>query len=258
MRFLILFAAVGIAWADENTEALLQKARAKVIDEVHRIPRYVCRQKIVRQVSMIPARRGSTCSALIEQQANDPDQMRFASLDRAHLDVMLTDGKEFFSWPGEHKFESSDPGDLLSRGLSGAGDFGGFVTEIFDGSRATFKVEGKCKGEGCVRFQYEVPRKLSRFVMNTAAGSYISGYIGIVEIDSRNADLLQLTVHPTYIRDPDICDTSTVMRYARAKSDIGEFMIPESSERIALFLNGQYFDNKTSMKVASSIRPNRF
>ena len=49
--------------------------------------------------------------------AKEPQRFRFASLDRARLDVMLQGADELFSWPGEHKFESSDPSALLAEGI---------------------------------------------------------------------------------------------------------------------------------------------
>ncbi len=238
---------MGVAWsADNDYGPLLQKARAKIVDEVKRIPRYVCRQKIERLVSAVEPHPGAGCSEVLAMHAKDPQRFRFASLDRARLDVMLQGADELFSWPGEHKFESSDPSALLAEGISGSGDFAGFLTDIFDEARATVKYEGACDGAGCIRFEYDVARAVSRYMLKTNAGSYVSGYRGIFDIDSRSADLLQLTVHPTYLRDPGICETETMVRYSHTKSAAGEFMIPDSTERTAIYLNGEYYDNKTS------------
>jgi hypothetical protein len=247
MRWLLLFAAIGVAWpADDDYGPLIEKARAKVAAEIGRIPRYVCRQKIERLVSTIEPHAGTGCSGVLAMHAKDPQRFRFASLDRARLDVMLQDKDELFSWPGEHKFETSDPSSLLPAGISGSGDFAGFLTDVFDGSRSTVKYQGGCDGAGCIRFEYDVARAKSRYVLKTNAGSYVSGYRGTFDIDSRNANLLQLTVRPTYLRDPGICETETTVRYGRAKTSAGEFLIPDSTERTAVYLNGEYYDNKTS------------
>jgi hypothetical protein len=247
MKWLVLIAAMGVAWsADDDYRPLLEQARAKVAAEIGRIPRYVCRQKIERQISTVEPRAGSGCSQLLDLHAKESQRFRFASFDRARLDVMLQDAEELFSWPGEHKFETSDPSSLLPAGISGSGDFAGFLTDVFDGSRASVKYQGTCGGAGCIRFEYDVARAKSRYVLKTSAGSYVSGYRGIFDIDSRNANLLQLTVRPTYLRDPGICVTETTVRYGRAKTSAGEFLIPESTERTALYLNGEFFDNKTS------------
>lgn len=243
----ILIAAIALpsACADEPAWApLLARVRQKVAEDAKSIPRYVCRQRIERHTWFVKS-SGGGCAAIMEQRTRKGHRSpRFISFDRASLDVMLSGGREFFSWPGEHNFESHDPGQLLGGGMSGNGDFANFLIDIF-GHATKFSYRVSCPGGACVEFDYEVPQDASGYIVRTEAGAFKVAYEGVFDVDPASASLLRLTVHVLYPEEiPSVCDVHTSIVYQRA-GDAG-FMLPESTEEDAVAISGLYMQNKVS------------
>lgn len=136
---------MAAVWAaDIDSAALLSRAQSKIRDNARRIPRYVCRQKIERTAFARPAphltisvNKSGNCWTLSDRGRPKVPSLSLMQADRAQLDVMLAEGGEFFSWPGGRSFDTSDPGDLLGGGLSGSGDFAGFVISVLGSDEAT-------------------------------------------------------------------------------------------------------------------------
>ena len=119
------------------------------------------------------------------------------SSDRAKLDVMVAEGSELFSWPGGSRFNTSDPEELLGGGFAGNGDFANFVITVFSADQVTFEDLGTCGGASCVRFGYDVPAAVSRYIVKTAISQVSLGFHGTFDVDPQSADLLTMTVIPT-------------------------------------------------------------
>ena len=245
---------LGFSWAaDIDSSALLARVQSKVRDEATRIPRFVCRQEINRQVFITPKRSQKVCTELTDQGPSKaaPGKLTLVSSNRARLEVMLERGsRELFSWPGGGSFDTSYPGDLLGGELSSSGDCAGFMIEVLGTSQATFQYVGPCAGVDCVRYSYNVPRNISRFGVQVFTRQGIVGYHGIVDVDSNSANILQLTVIPTGLPKvlPGTCSLRTRMIYTRAAGIAGEFSIPKSSAVEFLYKNGQYSENRTSFE----------
>lgn len=254
-RCLVLLAgSAAFAWAaDVDSSALLARVQSKVRDEATRIPRFMCRQEIDRQVFTTPKRNQKVCPELTDQGlSNTVAGLTLVSSDRARLDVMLGRAStELFSWPGGGSFDTSYPGDLLGGGLASRGDFAGFMIQVLGTSQATFQYVGPCAGTDCVRYSYNVPRNVSRYGVNVSSwGLEIVGFHGIVDVESKSANLLQLTVIPIDLPQifPGTCDLRTKMTYTRAAATSGEFSIPKSSQVEFLYKNGHYSENRSSFE----------
>src|SRR5580658_4615235 len=99
--------ALGTA-ADSDVTELFRKARAKVLGNIDRTPRYTCVENIVRAQYLSPViARGASCATLIEarRQHQSPGEMIWR--DRLRIDVAIVDGAEMFSWAGAGKFETN-------------------------------------------------------------------------------------------------------------------------------------------------------
>src|ERR1700678_502918 len=110
----LLLAAAAASAADSDADALFQKARAKVLDNARRLPRYTCVENILRAQYMPP--RGALAAF-----RRPVSQGALAVRDRLRLDVAVVNGDEIFSWAGAGKFETHDVAKLVGRGASGSG-----------------------------------------------------------------------------------------------------------------------------------------
>lgn len=241
---------IAAVWAsDIDSASLLSRVQSKVRDNAKRIPRYVCRQQIERQVFVPSMKRSRTCGTLAELGlANAAQKLPLRSADRVKLDVMLGEGTELFSWPGGRRFDANDPGELVPGGFSGSGDFASFVLAVFSLDQVTFEYLGACDGASCAQFGYDVPLAVSGYVMKTPFNEVTVGYHGTFDVDSQSANLLRMTVIPTGVPAvlPGACDLRTQMTYTRTIMDAGEFTIPESTEKEFLSTDGAYYLNRSS------------
>lgn len=241
------FACAAIS-ADIDPQLLLSRVRARVADNAKRMPRYLCRQKIERRQFVVDSKIRS-CRALIEEKTRKTKfGLRAVSDDRANLDVMLAEGTEIFSWPGGGQFDTRHPGDLLSGGMAGSGDFASFLIDILGMSPVSFHYAGACESPSCVRFTYAVPLAASHYVLKILGNDRTVGYTGTLDVDPRTADLLHVVVIPS---DPDgllpeICEMRTQMNYTRSTIRTGDYMLPSSTEKDLLLNDASYLENRTS------------
>jgi hypothetical protein len=247
--FAFAFAFAGAATsADVDPQLLLSRVRAKVAWNAKQMPRYLCRQKIERRQFVVDSKVRS-CAALVQEKTRRTKfGLRLAADDRANLDVMLAEGGEIFSWPGDGRFGTGHPGDLLSGGMAGSGDFASFVIDIFGIDAVSFHYAGDCESPFCVRFKYEVPLASSHYLLKMAVRDLTVGYTGTFDVDPRTADLLRVVVIPSNLDAllPEICELRTQMTYARSASRTGDYMLPSATEKDLLLSDASYLENRTS------------
>jgi hypothetical protein len=231
---------------DIDSVSLLARVQSKVRDNARRIPRYVCRQGIERQGFASVNRYSRACGTLSEQEGVEASGLSLIVADRAHLDVMLTESSELFSWPGERRFDTNSPDDLLVGGMSGSGDFAAFVISVFTFDQVTFEYLGACEGGYCVRYRFNVPREASRYLIKGTLVQATVGYHGTFDVNPQTADLMQMTVVPTDLSEVlfEACDFRTRMTFTSAITQAGEFMIPASTEMKYLAKDGSYSLNR--------------
>jgi hypothetical protein len=244
--------------ADIDPVTLLERVRAKVLASAQTVPRYVCRQSLVRQTYATLRKPSQACGTLSEARPSDPSHpdavlalsngipgFTLISADRARLDVMIADGVELFSWPGGGKFQTNNPDDLLGGGFAGNGDFASFIITAFTSGQTNFEYVGSCGSASCVRYRYDVPVGVSRYVVENPVEKVQVGYHGSIDIDAESATLLAATVIPTGLseRMRVACDVRTRMTYVRAALNASEFTIPQTAEKEYLDAEGWYFSN---------------
>lgn len=249
--------AASAAAAGIDPVSLLTRVQSKVLDSAKTIPRYVCRQNIERQDFVPREKPPAACGKLPEPVPSNLSGLDFVfrlatearlalvSSDRATLDVMLTEDAELFSWPGGGHFDTNDPAELLAGGFSGSGDFSSFVITVFSEGQVTFQYLGSCGSDSCVRYRFDVPLPVSRYVVKTGLKDVPVGYHGSFDVDPQSGDLLTMTVIPTDLSTavPTACDLRTRMTYARTTMNASEFTIPDRAEREYLRLDGRYFSD---------------
>lgn len=255
----LLASAIGQAWGvDVDSAALLRRVQAKAIASAKTLPRYYCRQSLERQVFAPNANPPQGCGRLPELGLADlsdsaaPASRQKAgysrvSSDSAHLDVMIAEGTELFSWPGGGHFATNDPGDLLGGGFTGNGDFGSYVATVFGQTQVTFHYLGACPSGLCVRYSFDVPVAVSGYWLKTPVSQVTVGYHGTFEVDPQSGDLLGMKIIPTDLAQNmrNACDLRTEMKYARTTLNSSAFTIPQAVVKEYLAANGWYFANWT-------------
>lgn len=253
---IVLLAGCALCASAQQADpaALLARVRSQVLANAKAIPRYVCRQELVRETYAPRQKQRRACGTLPDENPQAPPKPESAltfesakpgylliSSDRAKLDVMIAGGTELFSWPGGGKFQTNDPDELLGGGFAGSGDFASFLTTAFAAGQTTFEYLGTCGSPSCVRYRYDVPVAVSRYVVENPIERVALGYHGTFDVDSGSAKLLAATVVPTDLTGHmrNACDMRTRMTYDQTS----RFSIPDSVEKEFLDPNGWYASN---------------
>ncbi len=146
--------------ASAQTPSLLGRIKARVAENLRRLPNY-------------------TCTETIERSLRHGPRDRLRHTDTIHLDVAFVEGKELFGRPGEHRIDQPDIGKFVSTPI-GNGQFALFVKNIFLGPRGTFgdSMDTKLQGKRAFRFDYAVPLAASSFSIRSGVGEATVGYSG--------------------------------------------------------------------------------
>jgi hypothetical protein len=93
-----------------------------------------------------------------------------------------------------------------------------------------------------------VPLELSHYIVENTVRQATVGYHGTFDVDSRSADLIEMTVLPTDLSKAlaAACDIRIRMTYTRTAMQAGEFTIPETTEKEYLAKDGSFFVNRLS------------
>jgi hypothetical protein len=104
--------------AEIDPAALLNQARAKIVENTKRLPKYTCVQTVRRsRFEAIPAVRANDCAYM--RDAEIERGLMLAWTDRFKLDVTVSEGAEIFSWVGAGHFQSEDVDKIVGGGMMG-------------------------------------------------------------------------------------------------------------------------------------------
>jgi hypothetical protein len=237
--------AVIASAADPAIEKLFRDAQAKVLKNAHNVPRYTCVQNISRTQypPRVPGRR-PTCEELIAERRRLGLPGNISMRDRLRLDVAVVDGKEMFSWAGAGRFETDALEKLVPGGVSGSGDFIGFMASIFGGEAVTVRYTGLAGDQA--RFEYDVPQARSHYQYRSDGGQKITGYGGAFFLDPDDAELMKLVVDtaPFPAGEP-LCQVEDTMNYQRIRIGSGDFLLPEVASMDVMYRSGDEAMNET-------------
>jgi hypothetical protein len=244
LRSCVVFLAVATAagTAEPEAQELLQKARAKVLENVSRVPRYTCVQTVERaQYRPRYATKPVNCRAMIAARKQLVSPGYLIRRDRLRLDVAVVDGAETFSWAGARRFETSHIDELVASGAAGSGEFVSFLMSVFGGDADAVSYLGQAL------FAFNVPLERSHYRYHTAGPDRTTGYHGSFQVDPVTAELKRLTIATDPFPDgEEACQVEDTMDYHRVKIGSGDFLLPEVATMDVLYNSGSESVNETS------------
>jgi hypothetical protein len=221
--------------AEIDHVALLNQARAKILENIERLPKYTCLQTVHRsRFQMFPPVQVSSCGHVqISSTAKIQPHMMLAWTDRFKLDVTVSDGTEIFSWAGAGHFQSEDVENIVGAGMAGTGDFGPFLMSIFGGSASQYDYLGleQVKGRDFAVYRYHVPVSSSHYQVKTGSqpeDRANMAYDGKFWIDPQSVELSRMTIEvPNPPRASQTCRIETTIDYRQARIGRSEFLLPQ-------------------------------
>ena len=224
----------------DDSAALLDRAREKIIRTTRRLPKFTCRETIERTYYVVPPPKinprimteapTDSCNAK-EFGASGP--LSLDAKDRLRLDVVVGENKEIFSWAAANRFDSRSVFQMVSNGPISMGSFGTYLVDIFENPGVSFKFTGR-KHEGSAEvfeYAFEVPAPASHYDVRGDTEWKVTGYHGSFEIYSATAELARL-IEETAELPPDtrMCRARTSIDYHYMLIGDDEFLIPRQSQ----------------------------
>lgn len=232
-RCLIGFLLAGGLAAQEpppEPEGLLDLIKSHVGESLRRLPDYTCLQTIERY----ERRRASR---------------EFMLSDRLRLEVALVEGKEYFAWPGETRFEVSRITQLVPGGTIGNGNFALHAYSVFLSTAPEFAYHGEAAlgARRVIRYDFRVPRAKSGYTLRVGERQAVVGFHGSFYVDRETLDLVRLEIVAEEIPPVlGVDHAADSMEYRPVRIGEKEFVLPAASELLLRDVDGSEFRNRTS------------
>jgi hypothetical protein len=262
MRPLMTLLAAQILFAQAPTEtsadALLARAREKILDSIRRLPKYTCVETTDRHYYLAHRPKPESHSAIEpafscqEAKFQETRKLRLDATDRLRLDVAVAGGDEIHSWPAASRFDTRPIYEMIPAGPTSSGAFGGLLVDIFNNRGATFEFKGRINNGQREVFEYSfrVPRGTSQYSVNVVGGRALTGFAGSFQIDTTSADLLRMTQESDVLPSTAyMCRVKVTSDYTYAQIGDGRIMIPRQSVLDTLVASG---DQTSSVTVFSA------
>ena len=239
----ILPLATALSAQQQEPRDLLQRLRAKVVDSLNRLPRYMCTETIDRlQFDASEPVRRSDC----DRNANHPNHL--ASSDRLRLDVGVGTDAEMFSWTGARQFDDHDLRDIVQEGAISTGSFTAFLTAIFGTDTAQFTYNGDktVDRRTLTEFGFRVAQDRSRYYFGEGSRRAIVGYTGTFLADPKTADLVRLELSTNQLSpDTGACYATTSLNYQQVRFSDNDFLLPSQAILTIMGTKGGMARNRT-------------
>jgi hypothetical protein len=221
MRGVFLLVPLALFGQPPGNTDLLARVRAKVNDNLRRLPDY-------------------TCIETIERAARPKPTDKFAISDNIRLEVAYVEGRELFGWPGAAKIEEPDIGKFV-RGAIGNGDFAVTPRNIFFTPSAKIHLTGETDLEGkhAFRFEFSIPRDANVYTIETDLGLGYVGLQGSFWVDSGTLDLIRIESRAFEIPPKlGLESSATTLNYGPVSIGSSTFLLPQHSELVITLVNG--------------------
>jgi hypothetical protein len=203
---------------------LLSKIKRQVKQELDHLPEYTCLQTVERSATPGAAKRAT-------------GKYRLEPIDTLRLEVLYSDGKEWFASPGARNFQEKNPGAFIAGGLIGDGIFASYLHTIFVSETAlvTFRGEDTVSRDRgwakAVKYDFRVPGMSSGWKVTVGGSTAIVGSKGSFWADPETLDVLRVEIHadeiPPQLRSEEI---AILLNYGRMRIGDADIMLPQSAQ----------------------------
>jgi hypothetical protein len=250
--------AGAIALAAQTTEDpsdILSRARYEIVAAMRRLPKYTCVETIDRSyyVRSTPL----VCDRESAERKTGRASTRLRLTDRVRIEVAQGEGQQMQSWPGADAFAKGEIDQLIDRGPSSTGGFGGYLIDLFENGNARFTFEG-AKSEGTRRvytYGYRVDQDASRYKVRTADGWVVAGYDGDFDIDTGSLQLLRITINTLSLPpETGLCEAASTLEYAAVRIGESDFLLPQVSKMHLEYRGTLVTDNISAFSACREYR----
>jgi len=219
----LLFAGIAAAQSVAPEVLLLARVKAHTREELARLPNCSCLETVRRE---------------FKEQGAMALQLR----DVLRLDVLYSDRREYYAFPGERQFTQSHPSSFTAGGTIGNGHFALFLHEISSERGPSYEYKGKerLQGRDLARWDYRVPLSGSGHVINLGRGDSKVGMTGSFWADPATHEIVRIQmaadeIPPTML----VMSSETWIDYAHTNLGGQEYLLPQSAGMRLLKFTGE-------------------
>ncbi|MEO8369785.1 MAG: hypothetical protein ABI806_11325 [Candidatus Solibacter sp.] len=216
MRAWLGLVVAGIAAAQSVAPEVLLLARVKAHtrEELARLPNCSCLETVRREYK--------------DQGAADLEPR-----DVLRLEVLYSDGREYYASPAESQFTQSHPSSFAAGGTIGNGHFALFLHEIASERGPSYEYKGveRLLGRELARWDYRVALQGSGHVLNMGGGDSTVGMTGSFWADPATYEIVRIQMAANEIPPTLLVQSSeTWIEYAHTNLGGREYLLPQSAE----------------------------
>ncbi len=220
------------AQSDDPETALLGKVRARVAENLTRLPNFTCTETIQR-------------SMWFKHEATP--QM----VDTVRLEVAYVQHKELYGWPGAARIDQTDISKLAG-GSVGNGYFALFLNNIFRVQTTTFHFVGRTKldGNDALQYDYNVPKSAGAYRLRSAKGDALVGYHGSFWVLDGTVDPVRINVVADEVpSDIGFSAATSQLNYGAVAIGDNTYMLPQNAQFI--FTDTEGTENQSRLSFQS-------
>lgn len=197
----LVIAGAAVAQSLPPEVVLLARIKSHLREELSRVPNYTCLETVSRFRGL-------------------PHE-RLKPLDRVALEIVYSNGKEYYGSPGAGEMNVENPRAFIGSGMIGNGMFAMTLNDILEGARFIYRGEEPSEGRKAVRYEFHIPRMLKGLTISVPGGQGTVGEEGSILADKSSLDLMRVKSVATEIPPSlPIREMTTNVSYARTR--IGE------------------------------------
>jgi hypothetical protein len=226
--FLFLLAQAAIPQDLPPEVLLLSRIKRHLRDELARTPNY-------------------TCLETLSRFRYDPKHMfqphkGLAKEDTVRLEIVYTDGREWYGSPGAKNLSADNPSVFIGSGMIGNGAFALGLHNILEGGMFTYQGAETRDGRQSVKYDFRVPQLLHSLQISLPAAVGMVGEEGSIWVDPQSLDLIRVESHaieiPPYL---PLASADLNIDYARMRIGDADALLAQQAD--SSMLDGEGIDS---------------
>jgi hypothetical protein len=202
---------------------LLSRIKAHMRDQVARLPNCTCLETVTR----------------FHKEPGTAAKLR--ALDNVRLEVVYTNGREWYGSPGARNLSEGNPAAFIGVGMIANGIFGMTLHNLFVSDVATFTFQGEevIDGRPAVKYDFRLPRMQLQMEISIPEGRGTVGEEGSFWADRAKFDILRLTSRVTEIPPGlPLSSTEYTVNYAHTRIDEFDALLAQQADLDMLLDSG--------------------
>ncbi|HUA58056.1 MAG TPA: polymer-forming cytoskeletal protein [Verrucomicrobiae bacterium] len=228
----ILLAPLAVIPQDLAPEVLLlSRIKRHLREELAHVPNYTCLE---------------TISRFHRDPKSPPSPTGLTSLGTVQLEIVYTNGREWYGSPGARNLSVDNPVAFIGGGMIGTGAFAITMHNIVEGGIFTYRGTELLDGLEAVKYDFRIASLFKPLQISVRGGLGATGEEGSIWVDPQSLDLLRVDSRAVEIPPYLAVEAATEsVRYARTRIGGEDALLAQAADSHMLDDDGVENYNRT-------------